>query len=200
MTVNPHLALRPLALADIPKLAQIRPRYFSETVLEVERLHDGLSLGWRLTEKPLAVPFDKGSLYDFSGAVQDEIRVRLGMNENACEWVAVEGQRIVGILDAEYRAWNNTVFIWNLMIDQDYRRMGLGRQLWEKSVTYGREREARAITLETQHTNVPACKFYLKMGCQLVGLDESLYTNAPALRAPRQTMPETALFFAYSLT
>jgi len=193
------VTIRPLIPKDIPHLAALRPGYRSETVFEVERLHDGFQFGWRLVEKRLPVPFDKGHLYDFTPSVQDEIRGRLALGADGCEWVAADGPHLIGILDAEYRAWNNTVFIWNLMIDVDYRGQGIGRALWACGVDYGQARGARAITLETQQTNVPACRFYLKMGCQLVGLDESLYANATNQLPSLQTTPEIALSWAFWL-
>lgn len=194
------VTIRPLTPKDIPQLAAIRPGYRSETIFEVERLHDGFQFGWRLTEKRLTIPFDKGHLYDFTPSVQDEIRGRLALGENGCEWVATDGPALIGILDAEYKEWNNTVFIWNLMIDEAHRGRGIGRALWACVVDYGRARGARAITLETQQTNVPACRFYHKMGCQLVGLDENLYANITDQQAPlSHTTPEIALFWAFRL-
>jgi len=75
------------------------------------------------------------------------------------------------------------------MLDLDYRRQGIGQQLWQKAVSFARQNEARAIMVETQNTNVPACRFYEKVGCQLVGFNEAFYNKG-----------EIALFWAYFLS
>jgi ribosomal protein S18 acetylase RimI-like enzyme len=76
------------------------------------------------------------------------------------------------------------------MIDLDYRRQGLGRRLWHRALGFARQAEVRAILIETQNTNVDACRFYAQMGCQLAGLNEIYYTNDGLHR-------EVALFWAY---
>jgi ribosomal protein S18 acetylase RimI-like enzyme len=188
------IPLRPLTAEDIPALAEIRPTYKSPTILVVEKQHpdEGLNVGWQLIERELPVPFDKGKLYDFTPEVQEEIRERLSRPDDTYQRVADFEGKLVGILDTEIHYWNNTVFIWNLMVDLDYRGHGLGRRLWHRARDFARESGSRAIMIETQNTNVAACKFYQRMGCQLVGLNELYYTND----GPNT---EIALFWAYIL-
>lgn len=182
--------LRPLTPEDIPNLSQIRPTYKSNTILTLERGGDGIEIGWQLVERTLAKPFDKGPLYDFNESAQDEIRERLSRPDDTYQRVADYEGRLVGIADAEIQQWNNTIFLWNLMIDLNYRGQGLGRRLWHRVVEFARDSEVRAITAETQNTNVPACRFYLRMGCKLTGFNEALYANDGANR-------EIALFWMY---
>ena len=47
--------------------------------------------------------------------------------------------------------------------------------------------------LETQTNNVPACKFYARMGCQIEGLREAYYSNDDMARG------EVAIFWIYRL-
>jgi ribosomal protein S18 acetylase RimI-like enzyme len=187
------IALRPLSADDIPNLPQIRPTYQSATILEVERSGTGIEIGWRLIERELPRPFDKGALYDFDEKTQGEIQGRLARPDDTYQRVAEYSGRLVGLLDVEIQYWNNTALLWHLMIDLDYRGQGLGRRLWHRAVDFARQSEVRAIIVETQNTNVPACKFYARMGCQLVGIDETYYTNDGL-----QT--EVALFWAYRLS
>jgi ribosomal protein S18 acetylase RimI-like enzyme len=181
------IVLRPLTEADIPNLPQIRPTYITNTVYEIEHL----DLGWRLVEVPRR--FDKRNLYNFESEAQSEIRDRLARGNDALLILAehTRANQIVGILDAERHHWNDTVLLWNLMLDLDYRGKGLGRMLWGRLVDYAKSAGVRAITLETQNTNVAACKFYAAMGCRLVGLHETYYMNAPA--------EEVALFYTFPL-
>jgi GNAT superfamily N-acetyltransferase len=188
------ITLRPLRLGDIPNLPQIRPTYTSQTILSMEKRGDGLEIGWQLVERTLPQPFDKGTLYDFDEVVQAAIRHRADRPDETYQRVAVdeETKRLVGLLDVEIQAWNNTALLWNLMIDLDYRGQGLGRRLWHRAVEFAQQSEVRAIMIETQNTNIPACKFYARMGCQLIGMNELFYTNDGQ-------NTEIALFWAYPL-
>jgi GNAT superfamily N-acetyltransferase len=188
------ISLRPLQPDDIPNLPQIRPTYTSPTILGLEKSGDGLEIGWRLVERALPQPFDKGTLYDFDEVVQAEIRARLARPDETYQRVAVDEatKRLIGLLEVEIQAWNDTAILWNLMIDLAYRGQGLGRRLWHRALEFAQQAEVRAIMIETQNTNVPACKFYARMGCQLIGINELYYTN-DGLNT------EIALFWAYPL-
>ncbi len=186
------ITLRPLELNDIPTLPQIRPTYQSKTILAVERSGSGLEVGWQLVERELPEPFNKGTLYDFNEDEQETIRNRLLRPDDTYQRVAEFNGRLVGLVDAEIQYWNHTVVLWNLMIDLDYRRNGLGRRLWHRVLEFARQADIRAIQIETQNTNVPACRFYERMGCQLVGVHETYYTNDGLAT-------EVALFWSYPL-
>ncbi len=193
---EPEITLRPLELDDIPRLVEIRSGYQSESILAVEPTGAGIVKGWRLVERKLAVPFDKGTLYDFGEAEQESIRQRLLRPDETYLRVAEAkglNGRLVGLLEMEIRVWNDTVELVNLRIDQDYRRQGLGWRLWHRGLDFARGAGVRAIMIETQNTNLAACKFYERMGCQLVGLNEAFYANNGAAT-------EIALFWAYFLT
>ena len=186
--------LRALHSSDIANLSSIRPTYQSSTALALVKEGSDLAVQWRLVERDLDHPFHKGTLYDFGASAQLEIRDRLNRPEQTYQRVAVDEGKLVGLLDMEFMPWNNTVFLWNLMIDLDYRRQGLGRRLWHRGVEYAQELGARAIMIETQNTNVAACRFYLRMGCQLVGLHEAQYANDAVAK---DSVIEFAVFLAH---
>ncbi len=191
--------LRPLRPADIANLPQIRPTYVSQTILHVEKNGSGLEVGWRVVEKDAS--FDKGALYDFDDTAQTQIRARLERPDDTYQRVAEDttNGKLVGLLEVEIQTWNNTAVLTNLMIDLDYRRQGLGRRMWRRAVEFAQQSEVRAIMVETQNTNVAACKFYVQMGCQLVGLNEAYYTNdANDTNSGQST--EIALFWVYYLS
>lgn len=184
--------IRPLTEADIPRLAEIRPGFVSTTALRVERLGQGLEAGWRLVEYPLPQPFDKGHAYDFDANEQAAIRRRVRHGDGLHLVVEWRG-RIAGLLEVTPQEWNNTAWVWNLMLDQAIRRQGIGRELFARAITWARQAGYRALVFETQTNNVPACKFYLTLGCRLDGLRETLYHNDDLARG------EVALFWAYPL-
>ncbi len=184
------ITLRELQAEDIPNLSQIRPTYKSKSILHIERSGEGLEVGWHLTEQPLEIPFDKGSRYDFDEFMQDAIAERFARPDDSYQRVAEYRGKLIGFVDVELQDWNNTATLWNLMIDLDYRGQGLGRRLWHRAVDFARQCEVRAILIETQNTNVAACKFYARMGCQLCGVHESYYDDGGG---------EAALFWIYSI-
>jgi streptothricin acetyltransferase len=188
-----EITLRPLVLDDIPRLVEIRPTYVTDTILAIERSGVGLTTAWRLVERKLSTPFDKGNLYNFGEAEQELVRQRLRRPEETYQSVAELDGRLIGLVEVELQEWNDTAWLANLMIDLDYRRQGLGRRLWHRGLDFAREAGVRAMMIETQNTNLAACKFYERMGCQLVGLNEVFYTNDGAAT-------EIALFWAYFLT
>jgi ribosomal protein S18 acetylase RimI-like enzyme len=184
--------IRPMIEADIPRLSEIRPGFVSPTVLVVERTGSGIEVGWRLLERPLPKPYDKGHRYDFDEREQEHIRQRYRQGDGLHLVVEYRG-RIAGILDIVPHEWNHTAFVWNIMLDTAIRGQGVGRALWERAVDWARRQGYRALMLETQTNNVPACKFYAAMGCRLEGIRDMLYTNHDIERS------EVAIFWSYSL-
>lgn len=90
---------------------------------------------------------------------------------------AYDGAQLVGIALAENRAWNNSLWLWEFHIAESHRGQGIGSQLMEAVAQKGREAGLRAIFCETQSTNVPAVRFYRKLGFTLDGVQLSLYSN-----------------------
>lgn len=186
--------IRPLTLHDIPNLTKLNPSFTATTVIKVEKQGQPPFATWLLREEPLATPFNKGREYDFDATERRNIRNRLLQPNTLIEIITrISDERIVGILDMEERDWNNTAWIWNIMLDTSLRRQGFGRQLMEHAITWSRQRDLRAIMLETQTNNPAACRFYAQMGFQLVGLNDMFYTNDDIARN------EVALFWAYPL-
>jgi ribosomal protein S18 acetylase RimI-like enzyme len=107
--------------------------------------------------------------------------------------VVEKNKQLVGILDVAEEQWRNTAWIWNIMLDVEMRRQGLGRQLMQRTIDWAKQRRLRAILLETQSNNTPACHFYARLGFQLIGINELFYTNQDMERQ------EVALFWGYPL-
>lgn len=85
--------------------------------------------------------------------------------------------------------WNGLAVIDNILVDAGARRLGVGSALLAHAEAWARGRGLPGITLETQDSNVPACRLYARHGYQLRGFDRSLYaTHSGAAH-------ETALFW-----
>ncbi len=187
--------IRPMQAEDIPRLVEVRPGFISETLLKVEKTGMGYEGGWQLHEVPLDKPYEKGAGYDFDAHERQNILERLTKN-NSLEEVLIESEtgRITGVLDVAAENWRRVAWIWNIMLDVDARGLGIGQEWVERTIAWARQRRLRAVMLETQTNNVPACKFYQQMGFQLVGIHETFYSNRDMERN------EVALFWSYPLS
>ena len=84
----------------------------------------------------------------------------------------------IGYLTIGHEVWNKTLRIWDLYIENEYKRKGIGTLLMEKAIDKSRELGCRALILETQNFNYPAIQFYKKCGFELIGFDILAYSNA----------------------
>ena len=66
--------------------------------------------------------------------------------------------------------------------------------LLARALEFARAAGVRCLGLETQTTNVPAIRFYRRMGFRLCGIHTALYDPA------RVAAQEIAVFFTRSLT
>ena len=184
-----HIALRPLHPTDLPRLSELDPGFDADSVLEVQKAGAGLAVSWRIQERRLPAPSDEGRRYDLLPADLEALRARLTTGDGLY-LIAEDAGRPIGLLDLEHTAWNNTALLWNLLIDRAYRRQGLGRRLFQRAVAWAHRRGLRAIFIETQSNNAPACRFYAAQGCELAGVHDLYYSNAD------RELGEVALFWA----
>jgi GNAT superfamily N-acetyltransferase len=183
-------AIRSLCVQDLPRLGELDPNFSAESIIEVCKAGAGLNISWSLRERRLAQPDTQGRRYDLLPADLEELQARL-LAGDGLYLVAEDAGRIIALLDLELSDWNNAAWLWNILIDRAYRRQGLGRRLFARAVAWARQRGLRALLIETQSNNAPACHFYAAQGCDLVGLNDFYYTNEDL------ELGEVALFWAY---
>lgn len=85
--------------------------------------------------------------------------------------------------------WNQFGYIEDLVVNPDYRGLGLGRKLLEHGIRWARDKKYPGIMLETQDDNVPACRLYASCGFVLGGFDRNVY------KAINPHTRETALYW-----
>ena len=185
------MSIRPLTRYEIPHLQAIDSNFESDRFLDVIKTIDGFNATWQLVERPLDPPFVSTD-YDISDDELQEITARVKKNDGLY-LVVEEGNKIIGLLDMARQAWRNAAFIWNIAIDRAYRGRGLGSQLIDHAIRWAGEHHLRAIALETQTNNWPACSFYRKHGFQVCGLDDHFYSNEDV------AVKEVALFWWYEI-
>lgn len=71
--------------------------------------------------------------------------------------------------------WNQFAYVEDLVVNPEYRGMGIGRRLLEHGIQWAREKDFPGVMLETQDDNVPACTLYQSCGFVLEGFDRNVY-------------------------
>lgn len=69
--------------------------------------------------------------------------------------------------------------LWDIRVAPDFRGRGVGRALFDAAGTWMLTRGCRELKVETQNINVPACRFYASLGCQLRVVREHAYPQCP---------------------
>jgi len=117
-------------------------------------------------------------------------RARGNTAPDAAAFVARLDGRVIGRMMMS-RTWNGYACLDDIAIDRNARRRGAGAALMRAALDWARGHGYPGIMLETQDTNVLACRMYLRHGFVLGGCDRFHYANEPDLAQ------ETALFWYY---
>lgn len=102
---------------------------------------------------------------------------------------AFDGDSLVGWLIAEYREWNNSFYIENILISENLRGQAIGKQLIKMASREARNLRCRIVELETQNTNYSAIKFYQRAGFNFTGMNTKLYKDST----------ETAIYMSFDV-
>lgn len=148
-------------------LPVVKYRYVSNGYYDVSFARDAGSWVIELSLKPFAEPFEKVFEERFFEKHIEEPRVFAAETKN----------KRVGWLELGYANWNNRMRVWDISVEENFRRKGIGASLMNHAVKVAKERGARMLVLETQSCNVPAINFYLKFGFELIGFDVAAYSN-----------------------
>lgn len=102
---------------------------------------------------------------------------------------AFDNDELIGWIICDFREWNNSLFIENMLISEKYRGQNIGRLLIKSVNREARDLQCRIVELETQNTNYPAIQFYRKAGFLLTGINTKLYNDST----------ETALYMSFEV-
>ncbi|MCJ7422980.1 GNAT family N-acetyltransferase [Candidatus Bathyarchaeota archaeon] len=92
-------------------------------------------------------------------------------------FAALVNNKQVGWIELGFHKWNNRMRVWEFLVEEEFRRRGIGTLLMKHATKIAKEKGARMLVLETQTCNVPEISFYLKFGFELVGFDATAYSN-----------------------
>lgn len=85
--------------------------------------------------------------------------------------------------------WNRFGYVEDIVVNPEYRGLGIGRKLLERGIQWAREQGYPGVMLETQDNNVTACRLYESCGFILGGFDRNVY------KAMNPDTKETALYW-----
>lgn len=175
----------PVTRENIEAYATVPIAFTTTSVLRPALIDGGLG-GITLTEESLPAPVNIDG-----DAVAGEGPLRwLDHGWDLSEWVmlcAFDGERRVGgavvAVHTEgmwfLRGREDTSALWDIRVERDYRRQGVGIALFEAATAWSRARGFSRMKIETQNTNVTACRFYHAMGARLGGFERYAYANLP---------------------
>jgi ribosomal protein S18 acetylase RimI-like enzyme len=159
-------------------------------VFTVDRVLDVASRGadaggFVLSERRLDVPYDKD--YD---AIAGEGPLQWGRRFDVSKWsllTARVGARMVGgaavAVDTPgltlLEGRRDLAVLWDIRVSPDARRQGVGSGLFASVEAWARRHGCTQLEIETQSTNVAACRFYERQGCRLRAIDRAAYPQLP---------------------
>jgi streptothricin acetyltransferase len=77
--------------------------------------------------------------------------------------------------------WNRFCYIENIATKKDYRGSGVGKFLLNKAEEWAKQRKLIGMSLEAQDDNLGACRFYVKQGFILGGVDTLKQSYNPTI-------------------
>jgi GNAT superfamily N-acetyltransferase len=76
-------------------------------------------------------------------------------------------------------ARRDVALLWDLRVAPDVRGRGVGTALFRAAERWAQAKYCTVLEVETQDINVPACRFYARMGCRLGAIDAHAYVEFP---------------------
>ncbi len=165
----------------LSRYSEVPVSFQVESVFRVEINGNGLS-GIGLCEEKVIRPYVKD--YDaLSGEGPMRWLKRFGMS-NWGIFVAFKEEKHVGgaiVAPGAYVGDLDKRFaqVFNIRVHPEARRRGIGTRLILQAADWARQYGCKYLKIETQNINVPACRFYAKLGCKLGNIDVHAYASQP---------------------
>lgn len=153
-------------------------------ILEAVPINNGLG-GLLLREQLIDVPKEKN--YDsLPGNSPADWTKRFDVSRWGLIVARSEGRRVGGAiitfdcLDASMLVGRSDLaLLWDIRVQPSLRGRGIGSALFHAAESWAMERQCRHIKIETQNTNVEACRFYARQGCALGAVNRFAYPELP---------------------
>ena len=174
-----------LTPAVLSEHAAIPIAFVVHRILEVRLLDDGLG-GMSLTDAAVPDPYVKD--YDaLEGAGPQCWPGRFDVSNWRLINARRDGAGVGGAVIASatpglhmLSGRDDVAVLWDIRVSPRERGGGIGSALFRAVGDWAGARGFRWLKIETQNVNVPACRFYQKMGCTLGAIDRFAYPDQPA--------------------
>jgi ribosomal protein S18 acetylase RimI-like enzyme len=172
------------SMVVLPEYARVPIIFTVDRVFDVTSRDDGRD-GFALSERHLEVPYQKD--YD---AIADEGPLQWGRRFDLSEWAfftARLANRIVGGATVAFDTPGVTMLegrrdlaaLWDIRVSPELRCQSVGSALFERAAACAQLHGCRQFKIETQNTNVRACRFYERHGCRLQAIRRAAYPELP---------------------
>lgn len=173
---------------QLPRYARVPIRFLVRSQLRVEAAGGGLG-GLLLTEEAVDPPYVKDYDAQEGGGSGPE---RWPPRFDVSRWaflLADDGGRSVGGATVVHEAPDvrmldgrrDLALLWDIRVHPGRRGEGIGAALFRRAAEFARRQGCRQLKVETQNVNVPACRFYLAMGCHLGAIHCHAYAGEPSV-------------------
>ncbi len=180
----------PVTNEGLADYAKIPARFEVNAILSVELINDGFG-GITLHQEAVSPPYMKD--YD---ALETEEMTRWTREFDTSHWVLIlahqdgvlAGGATVAFKEPKIHMFgrrDDVTVLWDIRVHPDYRRSGTGTALFAEAAKWSREQGCKYLKIETQNTNLPACRFYQKQGSRLGEINRFIYTDP---RVSHETM------------
>ena len=161
----------------VPQKVEVR------SCLKPEQVEGGLG-GILLREAPVETPYIKD--YDAYGEHPSDVTKQF----NVSKWgffLARAGKELAGAAMVAFdttgvfmlEGRRDLAVLWDIRVRPQYK--GTGIMLFRYAVEWARSRGCTQLKIETQNVNVPACRFYQRMGALLGEIRLYGYAAIPAV-------------------
>jgi GNAT superfamily N-acetyltransferase len=173
------LEIKPEQLSEYTRIPS---RFEVRSVLDIKLIDGGLG-GMTLREVQVE-PYVKD--YDAYGETPEDWPKRFDVS-NWGFFLAKAGETTAGAAAVAFdttgvfmlEARRDLSVLWDIRVRPEYR--GVGIPLFRYAVEWSRKRGCKQMKVETQNVNVPACRFYQRMGCQLGEIRRFGYAVVPSV-------------------
>ena len=158
-----------------------------DSVFDVNVVDQGLG-GYRLTERAVTEPWVKDYLAEGHTVLPGWIDNFDGRN-----WAfflaeedghpiggATVASRTPGTIMLDGR--DDLAVLWDIRVNPLNQHNGVATALVNRVIEWSRAEGLSQLKIETQNINVPGCRFYASMGCELRGIVHHAYDESPELK------------------
>lgn len=169
------MEIRPVRPADLDRLIDIDGTIESHQYLHVDKAGEGLDGMWKIEERPLRQKrMERNQPTDEMQFLLKQVVTGV---EEGIALLAEHEQVNVALLVAKQEPQYGTLRVFDLRVDYEHRRQGVGSAMIYQVIAEARNRELRAVAAETRTDNFPAAQFLSKCGFDLAGLDARRHSN-----------------------